>query len=121
MKKYSRYEQFCIWDQTVDGSYWYHVNMYCEGNDEAFYILTEFMEKFGVTSYAEIMDWIPKMDMGPSSLVHIYEIADENIETFALYLEDCFNTYARCYGWGWQAERNVADNLGRLEKLTGIA
>lgn len=97
MKTYNRYELFCIWEQNIDGWYWYCVNVHCKNNDEALYILTEFMERFGATSYDEITNWIRKMDMGPSSLVHIYEIADENIETFALYLEDCFNTYAYCY------------------------
>ena len=96
MKEYSRYELFCIWHQWWD-HYWNDVNRFCKWDDKVFYILTEFMENFGVVSYDELMTWVETMNMGPGTLCHIYEVADEDINTFVLYMEDCFNTYMMCY------------------------
>lgn len=102
-KKYTRYEMVSIWQAIdLDLHNYTAMNALCGPCDEAFDILTEAASVSTCWDLDELCRDILNCHMGPSTIIHVYDIADGNIMRFIQFVGEMYDGYSRCYGWRWQ-------------------
>ena len=102
VEKFSRWEAFNIW-KAID----IHLRLYesanylCRDDDTAFDILTKVAAQSDGSTMEELWRDITVCHIGPSTIVHVYKIADGSVERFMEYIADMYDGYSRCYDWRW--------------------